>query len=115
MFRSLASRVVAPRLTATPLSHLATSHQSAASRVAPLRSFATATASPTADYSTPPEFQLTAEQKNQSDWEQWDQAKMNVYVLGSVAGGILLVNYWSANTRPPHLTTTPSQPTFHHW
>ena len=115
MFRNLASRVVAPRLLATartvPISRMTTSQQTI-TRLATVRSFATATASassasPTADYVTPPEFQLSPEEKNQSDWEQWDQAKMNVYVLSAVVGGVLLVNYWSATTQSQKHTNRP--------
>ena len=110
MLRSLASRVVAPRLAAAaraPTSRLIASQRSAA-RLSAIRSFATATAPTTASpastsASTPsagaysassPADALTAEERNQAEWEEWEQAKMNIYVLSTVVGGVFLVNYW---------------------
>ena len=29
-----------------------------------------------------------------ADWERWDQAKLNLYVLSVAVGGVLLVRYW---------------------
>ena len=123
MLRSLASRAVALRLVNTArtasTSHITTTRQPLSQLIA-TRSFATAT--PTVPVTAPtqrtipgvpipPEFVLTPEERNQHDWEQWDQAKMNIYVLSVFFGGILLVNYWSALTSPqissPHSTQLP--------
>lgn len=37
---------------------------------------------------------LTEEERNQQDWADWDRAKVNFFILGTIGFCTLLVRYW---------------------